>query len=69
MTLTATPRPTGTCRAELERFRPLNDANVESTDARRLALVGSLFPATRPDAALDDGRGALRLLAAMIVTP
>lgn len=46
MPITATRRPTGPCRAELERFRPLNDANVESTDARRLALVGSLFPAT-----------------------
>jgi hypothetical protein len=53
----------------LEPFRALNHAQVPSSDPRRLAIVGELFPAARPDARLDDDRAAMRLLTAVICTP
>ncbi|MBV8951261.1 MAG: hypothetical protein JOZ99_10325 [Actinobacteria bacterium] len=69
MTLTATPIPPDARQPLVDVFGPLNEARVEATDARRLALARALFPTTRPGAALDDDRGAMRLLVAMIVSP
>jgi hypothetical protein len=61
------PRTPG--HGPLEHFRALNQARVPSTDPRRLAMAGQLFPAARPGARLDDDRAAMRLLTAVIATP
>jgi hypothetical protein len=68
MTIAADPAPPASAPM-LEPFRALNHAQVPSSDPRRLAIVGELFPAARPDARLDDDRAALRLLTAVICTP
>jgi len=69
MTLTETRSTTPDCAAPLELFRALNDDRVPSTDPRRLAIAGEMFPAARVGATLDDGQAALRLLAAVIRIP
>lgn len=71
MTLTAaypsTPAPPS--RPPLDRFRALNEAGVPSSDPRRLAIALEAFPTARPDAPLDDGNAAMRLLTAVIFVP
>jgi hypothetical protein len=69
MTLTATDWSAQLSRSSLDLFRVLNQAQVPSTDPRRLAIARQVFPAARRDAPLDDDQGAMRLLAAVICTP
>jgi hypothetical protein len=69
MTLTATDWSAQLGRSSLDLFRVLNEAQAPSTDPRRLAIARQVFPTARRDAPLDDDRGAMRLLDAVICTP